>query len=128
MIEIKLYDSQGEAMGPTNTNYPVTVEMALSNEDIALIGKKPENAVIYYMREGTTEWIKLNTVVDLQARVVKTQVDHFSFFALVIESTSASQGTGIWLAVFGGLAVLLLFIIFAIPPLMNKGEAEKAGK
>jgi len=120
VMEVKLYNSQGEPMGTTNTNAPVTVEMALSDEDIALIGRNPENAAIYYMPEGVKEWEKLETSVDMKSRVVRAQVDHFSFFALIIQAAPSGPGTRLWLVVFGGLAVLLLVIVFAVLPYQNR--------
>lgn len=118
-IEIKLYNLKGEPLGPTNTNALLTVEMALSQDDIAMMVKKANAAAIYSMRDGEKEWEKLPTEVDLKKRVVKAKVDHLSFFALVIQPQQQA-GSHLWLAVFGGLAVLLLVIVFAVLPYLNK--------
>lgn len=124
-MEIKLYNSLGEPLVSMNTNAPVTVEMNLSEDDFALIGKKGNNAAMYSMREGAKEWEKLKTDVDMKSRVVRAQIDHFSFFALVIQP-QLQNNSGSWLAVFGGLAVLLLVIVFTVLPLLNKRKAGKS--
>ncbi|GEM_PF-2054792 len=118
-LEVRLFNSQGQPMGPTNANTPVTIEMSLSDEDIALMKNNPENAEIVYMHEGDRVWGKLRTSVDLKAKTARAEVDRFSYFALAVRTpTSGSERT--MLVVTGIAVAVLLVIAFVVLPRVTK--------
>ncbi len=88
-VEIEVFDSRGEALGPTALTRAITIVVPLSQDDMDAIGGNPNNAELHRWDPDTKAWVRLAAEVDLVARTIRAQLRHLSLFVVVVPKPSA---------------------------------------
>ncbi|MCH2516077.1 MAG: hypothetical protein MK134_11100 [Dehalococcoidia bacterium] len=98
---MRWYDSAGAALDTFNLNRPAEICVPFNTDDIAGAAGGPEGMSVW--RYNGTEWIELNSTVNISAGTVCASTLSFSFFALGL-SVAAPDAEGVALPSTGGYA------------------------
>ncbi len=91
-LEVNLFGADGKRMDSSHFEKSITLELPLTDDDLAAIGNNPANVEINTYAP-TGQWVKVDAsvLVDLNRNLVTAQVDHLSFFALVVLAPVTQQ-------------------------------------
>jgi hypothetical protein len=85
----------------------VTVIVKYSDDDVAVAGGNPDDLVLAYYDEAAGKWTELDTIVNLNDRILSTTADHLSSWMVLARVSPPIH----WLAIgLTGLGVILLFV------------------
>jgi len=101
IINVRWYDSAGAELDTFNLNRPAEICVPFNTDDIAGAAGGPEGMSVW--RYNGTEWIELNSAVNISAGTVCASTSSFSFFALGL-SVAAPDAGGVALPSTGGYA------------------------
>ncbi|HAG08851.1 MAG TPA: hypothetical protein DCK87_04710, partial [Desulfotomaculum sp.] len=72
--------------GPAGTKFAKPVTITLQYDPAKLAGAKEEMLAVYYLDETTKTWVSLGGTVDKTKHTVTVEVDHFSKYAVMVET------------------------------------------
>ncbi|MDY6959070.1 MAG: hypothetical protein SVK08_07905, partial [Halobacteriota archaeon] len=83
-------------LGPEGATFNPTITLSVTFDP----GEVPEGKVVVIKFFDGTEWVELETTVDLESNTATAKVSHFTFFGLFTKNTPVpksplSQGVGI---------------------------------
>ncbi len=73
--------------------------------------ENPDKLAVYWFNPETEQWVKLDSQVDKENHVVSAQVDHWSSFALMADTTRASK---LGWYIIGAMALVMAAILAAV--------------
>ena len=80
IIEIRWYDSTGSALDTFKVNRPAEICVPFTKADVDAASGGPDGLALW--RHNGTEWVQLNSTVNISAGTVCARTFDFSFFAL----------------------------------------------
>jgi len=89
IIKIQWYDDTGSELATFNLNRPAEICVPFTTDDIAGADGGPEGMSVW--RYNGTEWIELNSTVNISAGTVCANTLSFSFFALGLSVADAED-------------------------------------
>ena len=96
LLQVTLYDDKGNRRDSSKLDKSLEIHMRITDADIVAAGNNPANIEVQTMSESAgSRWEKITTgvVVDLKNKDVIIQIDHLSFFAIVVTAPPAQQPT-----------------------------------
>jgi len=89
VIEIQWYDDTGSELATFDLNQPAEICVPFNTDDIAGAARGPEGMSVW--RYNGTEWIELNSTVNISAGTVCANTLSFSYFALGLSVADAED-------------------------------------
>jgi hypothetical protein len=120
---IEARGADGNAIVSLSQSVRITVKY--TEEDVAAAGGNPNDLVLGYYDEDSGEWVTLDTTVDTENMTVSATTTHFSQWAILAKTGSASEGFPVWawIVIVAGAVVVLGGVAYLVRARMGKQKA-----
>jgi hypothetical protein len=109
---IEAVDADGNAI--VTLLEPVIITVNYTEDDVAAAGGDANDLVLAYYDEESSEWVTLDTTVNLEEMTVSATTTHFSTWAILAKSPSEGLAAWIWIvigiAAAAGAGILAYFV------------------